>query len=261
MKAITYIMKSNRYMKHFWTHKDNIPEGLGYGQFTPGHFGWLSFTFVLVLAFTLAYRHAGLSSRILLLRSTGALLIMSDIVKMFVLARSDVKFTDYLPLEICSFGAYFIVLDSVWYDHPFFLQMLLILFLPAAIMAVIFPTTTPLPVWNFFTIHQFLFHGLIIAYVTARFVCGEIPLDYPNVLASIAKILVLVGIMYVVDTVFDKDFMFLRDPYGNPLLKLIWDKTKGGFAYTVGLICFSIFVVHVFYLLFKVIALLFIRPI
>ena len=82
-----------------------------------------------------------------------------------------------------------------------------------------------------------------------------------GVLASIAKILVLVGIMYIVDTVFDKDFMFLRDPYGNPLLKLIWDKTKGGFAYTVGLICFSIFVVHVFYLLFKVIALLFIRPI
>ena len=246
-------------MKYFWTHKDNIPEGMGYGQFTPGHFIWLAITAVFVFFYSLIYKHALPSEKIFLLRAVGAVLILSDVVKMFIIARSDVKLSEYLPLEICSFAAYFIVLDSIWYDRPFFLQMLLILFLPAAIMAVIFPTTTPLPMVNFFTIHQFLFHGLIIAYVTARFVSNEIPLDYPSVIFSIAKILVLVGIMYVVDTVFDRNFMFLRDTYGNPLLQVIWNRTKGGSAYTIGLICFCIFVVHVFYLIFKAINLLFLR--
>ena len=246
-------------MKHFWTHKDNIPDGLGYGQFKPGHFVWLGITVFFVIFYSLIYRRADLPMKVILLRSVGAALILSDVLKMFVLARSDVKFTDYLPLEVCSFGAYFIVLDSIWYDNPFFLQMLLVLFLPAAIMAIIFPTTTPLPFWNFYTIHQFFFHGLIIAYVVARFVSNEIPLDYPSVLASIAKVFVLVAVMYIVDTVFDKNFMFLRDTYGNPMLQFIWDRTKGGFSYTIGLVCFAVFVIHIFYLIFKVISLLFLR--
>ena len=246
-------------MKHFWTHKDNIPEGLGYGQFKPGHFLWLTFTVVLTVLYTLAYKNAELSTRVILMRSLGAILILSDVIKMFVLRRSDVVFTDYLPLEVCSFGAYFIVLDSIWYDGSFFLQVLLILFLPAAIMAVLVPTTTPLPVWNFYTIHQFLYHGLIIAYIVARFVCNEIPLGYSGVLASIPKILVLIGIMYAVDRIFNKNFMFLRDPYGNPLLQLIWDKTQNGRFYTLGLICFAVVVIHIFYLLFKIISLIFIH--
>ena len=246
-------------MKHFWTHKDSIPDGLGYGQFTSGHFLWLAFTVVLTIFYSLAYKHADLTTKVILLRSVGIALILSDVVKMFILARSDVKVTDYLPLEVCSFGAYFIVLDSIWYNDPFFLQMLLILFLPAAIMAVIFPTTTPLPFWNFYTIHQFFFHGLIIAYVVARFISNEIPLDYLSVLSSISKVLVLITVMYLVDVFFDKNFMFLRDTYGNPMLQVIWDRTKDGKYYTLGLICFSIVVIHIFYLLFKAISFLFIR--
>ena len=243
-------------MEHFWTHKDNIPGGLGYGQFKAGHFIWLSLTILFVVVYSVSYKNADLSLRVILLRSLSTVLILSDVIKMFILARADVRLSDYLPLEICSFGTYFIFLDSIWYDNSFFLQILLILFLPAATMAILFPTTSTLPFWNFYTIHQFFYHGAIIAYIVARFIANEIPLDYPSVLASIAKILVLVGIMYLIDSIFDKNFMFLRDPYGNPLLQLIWNKAKNGRFYTICLICFSIFIIHVFYLLFKVLSLL-----
>ena len=83
-------------------------------------------------------------------------------------------------------------------------------------------------------------------------------LSYPQLWMGILKILALVSVMYCVDTVFDKNFMFLRDTYGNPLLDIIWKKSGGGFRYTIGLVLFSIVVLHVFYLLFWIIDKLFI---
>ncbi len=244
-------------MNYFWTHKDVMPEGHGYGQFTWKHFLWLAITAALIIAVVLCYVRADLTERTVILRTIGAVLIIIDIVKLILIYYSDASLAENLPLELCSFGAYFIVLDSLWPGNTFFPLMLLTLFMPAAIMAIFFPTTTPLPAFNFYTIHQFIYHGLIIAYVTARFVCREIPLSYPGVWLSILKVITLAAVIYVIDTVFDKNFMFLRDTYGNPLLKVIWKATGGGFPYTIGLVCFCIFMIHVFYLLFKCIALLF----
>jgi len=244
-------------MNHFWTHRDNIPDGLGYGQFTRKHFMWMAVIFLLVGIVTAGYMKADAFVKLIILRGIAVALILIDTVKMIVIAKSEgVKVSDYLPLEMCSFGAYFIVCDSAWPENPFFKVMLLTLFLPGAFMAVLFPTTSPLPALNFYTIHQFVYHGLIVAYVIARFACGEIPLIYSNLWPSIAIILLLVGSMYIIDTVFKKNYMFLCDPYGNPLLGAIWRMCKGGIGYTLGLVAFSIFMIHVFFGIFKCIELI-----
>ena len=246
-------------MKYFWTHKDNIPAGLGYGQFTVKHFVWLALTVLFVAVYTIIYAHAGMAEKIFLLRATGAALIVIDVIKLILIAIQGVDLIEYLPLELCSFAAYFIVCDSIWIGNTVFPDMLVTLFMPAAIMAVFFPTTTPLPAFNFYTIHQFLYHGLIIAYVTARFACGEIPLTYAGVWPSIFRIICLAAVIYIIDTIMNRNFMFLRDTYDNPLLEVIWKATGGGIAYTGGLVCFCIIVIHVFFILFKCIAFLFIH--
>ena len=245
-------------MKHFWTHRDNIPEGLGYGQFSTTHLFMVALTVLFTVIITVVYHGLNAGGRIIALRSIAATLMIIEVIKMVLIWFSDVRFTDYLPLEICSFAAYSCVFDSVNPENEFFSILLLTLFLPAAIMAIIVPTTSTLPAFNFYTIHQFLYHGLIIAYVIARFASGEMTLSYPQLWMGILKILALVSVMYFVDTVFDKNFMFLRDTYGNPLLDIIWKKSGGGFRYTIGLVSFSIVVLHVFYLLFWIIDKLFI---
>ena len=244
-------------MKYFWTHRYHIPEGMGYGQFTPAHLIWIALTTVFIAAVAFLYAGAGPSEKLTILRSIAAALMISEVIKMVLMAKTGVKISEYLPLEICSFGAYFIVLDSISASNPFFGVMLLTLFMPGAIMAIVFPTTQALPAINFYTIHQFLYHGLIVAYVAARFVCGEIPLVYSTLWGSIARILVLIGIMYVVDTVFDRNFMFLRDAYENPMLEIIRKYCGDGPRYTIGLILFSIFVINVFFCIFKIIMILF----
>ncbi|MBR0385319.1 MAG: YwaF family protein [Erysipelotrichaceae bacterium] len=245
-------------MNHFWTHRDNIPEGCGYGQFTRTHFFLMAATGLLIAVITCLYKDADQTQRLIILRSIGATLLASDIIKMIVIGVSDVKLSYYLPLEPCSFATYAIICDSIIPNNDFLPEVLLTLFMPAAIMAIIVPTTQPLPVFNFFTIHQFLFHGLIVAYVIARFASGEIPISLAGVWRSIPRICVLVITMYIFDTVFDRDYMFLRDPYGNPLLQMIWDKTGGGIKYTAGLVGFAIVIIHIFFVIFKIIEQIFI---
>ncbi len=243
---------------HFWTHKDNIPAGLGYGQFTSKHSILMIITVLFTCGYVAIYLHASPDVKLFLLKAVGSTLIFIDVIKMILIARSPVRLSEYLPLEICSFAAYFICLDAFIPSSDFSRQMLLFLFLPAAIMAIIFPTTSTLPAFNFYSIHQFLYHGLIVAYIIARFAANEIPMDYPGVWSSIIKVLILVIIMYFVDVRFQRNFMFLRETYDNPMLEIIWKKTGGGFAYTAGLVCFAIAVIHVFFLIFKTLS-IFIR--
>ena len=246
-------------MKYFWTHKDNIPEGMGYGQFTKQHCFWLVLTALFTLAYVLGYGHADPAGKSFLLKAAGIVLILIDAVKMVLIGCSDVKLSEYLPLEICSFAAYFIVADAFFPGHAMIGDMLVTLFLPGALMAVFFPTTSTLPSFNFYTIHQFLYHGLLIAYITARFVCGEIPLTYPHVWTSIFNIILIAAAVYVIDTAFDKNFMFLKGTYGNPMLEAIRRISGDGIAYTGGLVCFCIIMIHVFFVIFKCIEILFIH--
>lgn len=266
-KLVTFIIVFSLYkteykpiiidMRYFWTHTDKIPEGMGYGQFTKKHFIWITILTLFVAGIVFIYSQMDMQGRILLLRSIGATLIIIDIIKLILIAASGGDVYEFFPLELCSFAAYSIVCDSIWIGNTIFPIMLLTLFMPAAFMAVLFPTTSTLPAVNFYTIHQFLYHGLIIAYVVARFVCKEIPLDYPGVWKSIFYVILLAAVIYVIDKIFHKDFMFLVDDYDNPLLKVITKVTGGGFAYTVGLVLFCIFMIQVFYILFKIINILF----
>ena len=252
--CIVYNSTMNR--KYFWTHKNHIPEGIGYGQFTPAHFVWIAASAMFVAVISFVYSISGLADRYTILRTIAAILIIIDVIKLVLIGYSDVKVTEYLPLELCSFAAYFIVIDSIFPENTITPLMLLIVFLPAAIMAVVFPTTQTLPSFNFYTIHQFLYHDLIIAYVISRFISGEIDFSYLGVWISILSTLALAGIVYVIDTVFNRNYMFLRGTEGNPLLEVIWKVTKGGIAYTGGLVCFCIIIIHFFFLLFTCIRLI-----
>ena len=240
-------------MKRFWLHQEQASGEYGYGQFTIKHLLLIALTVIATAFVCVVYIDSDAQTRIIIRRTIGITLMVIEVIKMIVLSKIDVKVSDYLPLEVCSFAAYFIVIDSFWLGNDILPQMLLTLFLPAAIMAVIFPTTTKLPAFNFFTIHQFVFHGLIIMYVFARFFALEIPLTYIGVWKSILIVLVLVATIYFIDVKFNKNYMFLTDTFGNPLLKVVEEKSKNNIGYTLGLICFSTFMIHVFYFIFKLI--------
>ena len=43
-------------MQYFWNTRENIPDGVGMGQYTAGHIGWLIAGALICLALALVYR-------------------------------------------------------------------------------------------------------------------------------------------------------------------------------------------------------------
>lgn len=242
----------------FFLHKVHCGDDAnGYGQFTFAHFIWIAISILSVISTSIIYYNSNPDIKMNIRIAIAFTLIIIDIIKMIAMYLGKVKVSENLPLEICSFAAYSIVFDCLLPDNNIFPAMLLILFLPAAFMAILFPTTSVLPNMNFYVIHQFLYHSLIIAYVIMRFVSKEIVVDYSDVLRCVFFSTILVSVMYIVDITFKRNFMFLTSTYDNPLLNIIWNKTGGGFKYTIYLYLFCAVCLHIFYLFFKVIQLLF----
>ena len=238
--------------KNFYLHQELASGDLGYGQFSKKHLSLIFLVCLSTIIYSLIYINCDINIQIIIRKIIAITLLILEIIKQIVLYKTPVKQSDYLPLEICSLAAYLIMFDALLPTNRLFIQVLLTLFLPAALMAIIFPTTVKLPIFNFFTIHQFLFHALIIQYIIACLINREISINYLSFWKSLLIVVIIVFFVYIIDTIFNKNFMFLKDTYDNSMLKIIENKTGKGYKYTLGLVLFAIIVTNIFYLIMHI---------
>ena len=249
-------MKNREY---FWKQLGHVPEGVGYGHFSAAHFLLLGITLIASFIVVHIYKISDIETRHLIRIIIAVVLMLSEIVKYSTIAITHGDLKNYLPVEVCSLAGYLIVFDSLSKETTFVTEMLLIVFLPAALLALFYPTTVYLPLHNFFTYHQFLFHGLIVAYVLSRFFAGEIPLDYKGVWLSILTMALISSVNFMVDKKFNKNFMFLIHDEKNTMLMKITQICGSGIRYTIGLVLFAILGTNVSYLIFKILEKIFLR--
>ncbi len=174
------------------------------------------------------------------------------------MALTGAPIQENLPLEVCSFAEYAILADALWPKERFLRLLLVFLFLPSAFMALLFPTVTVYPAISFYTIHQFVLHACICGYIIARYAAGEFRADYTGIWTAVLKLLPLGAFIYLIDLSFDKGFMFLTNPYGNPVLVMLWNISggKGGLPYLAAFLLFVIFILHIAYAVFRLTGLL-----
>lgn len=245
------------YMKNrFWEQNISPEENIGYNLFSKKHIGMLIGVIVFTFFITLIYMHSSIAMQTTIRKTIAITLIIIEIMKLLVIHLNHGDVLNYIPIEICSIAGYCIMIDAFNPNVTFIREMLLILFLPAAIMALIYPTTVAQPTFNFFTIHQFVFHGLIIAYVIMRFAYKEIVVDYAGVWKSIFTILCIASVVYIIDRLSNRNYMFLTGDEDNSMLKKLTALSGGGIKYTLLLVLFCIFMIHVFYFIFKLLGLL-----
>ena len=245
----------------FWTHKSVLDaEGLkvGFGMFSLGHLLWFLLMTAGIAAFVVFYLHGAACRRDNMRKALALFIILFEIFKQCTMALTGAPIQENLPLEVCSFAEYAILADALWPKERFLRSLLVFLFLPSAFMALLFPTVTVYPAISFYTIHQFVLHAGICAYIIARYASGEFRADYAGVWTAVLKLLPLGALIYLIDLSFDKDFMFLTDPYGNPVLDMLWNLSggKGGLPYLAAFLLFVIFVLHVAYAILRLTGLL-----
>lgn len=164
----------------FWAYKDSVEElgGKGFSVFSLPHLLWLLLCLSGIICVAFNYRRCESHGRDNMRKSIALFLILFEIAKQCIGALTGAPSAKLLPLQICSFAEYAILIDAFWPHTRFTKQLLAFAFLPSAIIALLLPTVTAYPPLNFYAIHLFILHATIASYIIARYSAGEIKPRY-----------------------------------------------------------------------------------
>ena len=204
-------------MNNFIDTVETIPEGLGFNLFGPLHLAWLALGILVITFVSLYYRRLD-EQKAKSFRKIIAYIIVSDeIWKMFWLTLGGRYKFCYLPFHLCSVNIFLILYHS-YRPSKAVDNFLYTVGIPGAMMAMLFPTWTELPLFNFMHLHSFSIHILLMLYPIMLLVRGDIKPDIRQLPKSFAILAVLAVIALGINLLLDINFMFLMyvDP-GNPL--------------------------------------------
>ncbi len=218
-------------MQYFWYTSDTIPDGLGFSHFSLPHLLWLGALLLITVVCFLIYRRLDERGRSCFRKVTALLLVADELFKLIPMMIMGVFHVKYLPFQLCSINIFLIVWHA-WKPNKLMGSFLYTVCIPGAIAAMLFPTWTKLPLWNFMLIHSYLAHILLILYPVILTAVGEIKPRLRDVTKCLLLLLALAGVALILNLLWDTNFMFLmRADAGNPLaiFEKLWGNHLLGF--------------------------------
>lgn len=147
----------------------------------------------------------------------------------------------YLPLHLCGMALWIGALYC-FTRWRFVGVVYVLLCVPGALSALIFPDWTAYPLWNYMHVHDFISHGLIVAWGICLMASGEIIPEWREIWMPIGFGMAGIVIIYPINTVLETNYWFLSYPSpGSPLVMI--NEYLGSRWYPVGYIGFVFAVV------------------
>ena len=201
----------------FFVTKDNIPDGVGFQAFDLTHILWLLAGGLFCAAACIFYRKLSADKRKTALKVLGAYIFLQEMVKNLVLVALDEFSWGYLPFHLCGINILLIAFDII--KQTKVVRSFLYYFcIPGAALALLFPNWTQMPVWNFFHLHSFTIHILLVLYPLLLVTTGQAATDLKSALKGVALLVAMAIPVYGLNLLWDTNFMFLMRPdSGNPL--------------------------------------------
>jgi hypothetical integral membrane protein (TIGR02206 family) len=201
----------------FFKTTDTIPEGLGFQAFGTLHLLWLLAGLILWVTGCLVYRKLSEPKRKRMLVILGIYIFLQEMVKNLVLIVLGEFSWGYLPFHLCGINILLIAFDVVK-QTKVARSFLYYFAIPGAALALLFPNWTEMPVWNFFHLHSFTIHILLVLYPLLLVTTGQVDTDLKSALKSIGLLVAMAIPVYGLNLLWDTNFMFLMKPdTGNPL--------------------------------------------
>lgn len=201
----------------FFVTSDHIPEGVGFRTFGLTHILWLLAGLVFCVAACLFYRKLSEDKRKRMLTALGVYIFLQEMVKNLVVALLGEFGWGYLPFHLCGINILLIAFDTVKQAKT--VRSFLYYFaIPGALLALLFPNWTQMPVWNFFHIHSFTIHILIVLYPLLLVTTNQVSTDLKAALRGVGLLVAMAIPVYGLNLLWGTNFMFLMQPdSGNPL--------------------------------------------
>lgn len=201
----------------FFVTNDNLPEGVGFHAYGLTHLLWLSAGLVFWVAACIFYRKLAESKRKTALKLLGGYIFLQEMVKNLVLILLGEFSWGHLPFHLCGINILLIAFDTIRQTKT--VRSFLYYFaIPGAMLALLFPNWTETPVWNFFHIHSFTIHILLVLYPLLLVSIDQVATDLKSALRGVALLVAMAIPVYGLNLLWDTNFMFLMKPdSGNPL--------------------------------------------
>lgn len=201
----------------FFIPSEHIPEGVGFEAYGLTHILWLLAGAVFCVAACIFYRRLPEGKRKTALRVLGTYIFLQEMVKNLVLILQGEFSWGYLPFHLCGINILLIAFDII--KQTKIVRSFLYYFaIPGALLALLFPNWTEMPVWNFFHLHSFTIHILLVLYPLLLVTTGQVETNLKAALKSVALLVAMAIPVYGLNLLWDTNFMFLMEPdSGNPL--------------------------------------------
>lgn len=201
----------------FFQTADNIPAGLGFTAYGATHILWLLAGLLLWVSACIVHKRLDEGKRKIMLTVLGVCIFLLEVVKDLVLILTGQFSWEHLPFHLCGINILLIAFD-VLRPTKIVRSFLYYFAIPGAALALLFPNWTAVPFLNFFHMHSFSIHILLVLYPLLLVTTGQMATD----IRSAGKgALLLIGMaipVYFLNLLLDTNFMFLMEPdSGNPL--------------------------------------------
>lgn len=201
----------------FLTTKDHIPEGVGFEAYDITHIIWLLAALLLYVVACIFFKKLSAHRQKNVLIVLGAYIFAQEVVKNLLLVIINEFSWGHLPLHLCGINILLIGFDVIK-PTKLVRSFLYYFAIPGAALALIFPNWTALPVLNFFHLHSFTIHILLVLYPLLLVTSGQVNTDLKSAFRGILLLVALAVPVYFLNLLLDTNFMFLMEPdSGNPL--------------------------------------------
>ena len=194
----------------FFVTSDNIPEGVGFQTFGLTHILWLLAGLLFCAAACVFYRRLSEDKRKIMRTVLGAYIFLQEIVKNLVLVFLHEFGWEYLPFHLCGINILLIFFD-IFKPTKVVRSFLYYFCIPGAMLALLFPNWTEMPVWNFFHINSFTIHILLVLYPVLLVATDQVSTDLKSALRGTALLAAMAIPVYGLNLLWDTNFMFLME--------------------------------------------------
>jgi len=215
-----------RFNLDFFTFGDNMDVITNpLGMFSLQHLLTLLFFFIVGIILVKRYKSPELQST--LRRQMAIAILFLEVIRQVVLLVTNSHAWEFLPLHLCAFGVYLILIDA-YFENKYTKEVIFMLTLPGALAALITPDWANNPLINFFTIQSFSIHALMVIYAIMRLKAGELSLHVKNIWMPTTFLFGITPLIMGINHLLDTNFFFLTTgPEGTPLAAL--QSQFGGF--------------------------------
>lgn len=230
-------------MKDFFLFETELPIGSGFELFGPCHLIWLFCIAAFTAISTIWYVEKEEEKRQQINRVMGIIFPVIAICRDVVLVITGYFNIGFLPFHLCSMALWIAAL-YVWTGKRFLGIIYILLCVPGAAGALLFPNWEAYPFFNYMHLHAFISHGLITTFGVWLFFAGNITPKWRDFWMPMVFGLCGFMILYPVNLLMETNYWFLNKPsHGSPMVRIL--ELTGENWYMAGYFLFCVVIVAV----------------